>query len=921
MASQAIATVSQQSEFAATIRAGRRSLVLQSERDPIVLVQPKTVKHSHAAGRALLRVYAAVGASILCLFIGAIEDGWCDEGQQPAFVVGGIEGRIPQLYAIRERSDLVAQVAAEVTQSETKRKFEQTQKAIIHRLAQFAPGPQMDAGDAKAAGPSRSVPDREQQLALDRAQEWGRAEAFALTVLSKVRAQFDAARKGAEASPLTQPRAPTAETLTRELAILQSELDAARAISREAIQASEAGIEQTQALEQERQRADGLARELALVRTELEAARAQAVAVPETAPAAAAVAEQELKPHRDKTEALARDLAAAQAELEVARTAGSEAKQAIEDVSAQKQIVERELETQRNTTERLERELASARAEIDAARIAETGAKQAVADASAQKEFIERKLELQQDTAERLARDLASARAESDEARVAAWGAKQAIAEAVEQKHVIERELEQQRGTAERLVQDLAAVRAELETTRLADAEIAQAATAGAEQNQALERELKLQRDRADAVAGELTALRTELDEAREKLGRELAAARMQADERSTRLAAAYAEMQQLTETGRTSASEHKIALEAERDRADALTRELASVRDQLDSYARADVAKVPAVQIEQRQALEKELRQQRDEAGALAGELNRLRTELENAHGVARSVAQSLDAAKIEHEQALNAERDRAVTLDRELASVRMKADERSARLAAAYAEVLQITETSRISASEQKIALAAERDRADAFARELVSVRDQLDAGHRHLAALIAFPAPAAIDGLPEWVATSRSLIAEGRFQNPEQGSIERVGFDQELPPTSAERSTAHEGGPVLETNSAVASTPSVPARTSPRPVVNEQRLLARAIALLREADIGGARPVLEHAARRGSARAAFMLAETYDDRVLLSWRVRGITGDIAKAREFYELAQSAGIEDAKERIGRLQQLSVRSSPTQGR
>jgi TPR repeat protein len=88
-----------------------------------------------------------------------------------------------------------------------------------------------------------------------------------------------------------------------------------------------------------------------------------------------------------------------------------------------------------------------------------------------------------------------------------------------------------------------------------------------------------------------------------------------------------------------------------------------------------------------------------------------------------------------------------------------------------------------------------------------------------------------------------------------------------------------------------------------------------------LLREADISGARPLLEHAAQRGSARAAFMLAETYDDRVLLSWRVRGIAGDIAKARELYELAQSGGIEDAKERIKKLQQLSVRSSSTQGR
>ena len=56
------------------------------------------------------------------------------------------------------------------------------------------------------------------------------------------------------------------------------------------------------------------------------------------------------------------------------------------------------------------------------------------------------------------------------------------------------------------------------------------------------------------------------------------------------------------------------------------------------------------------------------------------------------------------------------------------------------------------------------------------------------------------------------------------------------------------------------------------------------------------------------RGSARAAFMLAETYDARVLQSWRARGIAGDPTKARELYERAQAGGIEDAKERIKAL-------------
>jgi hypothetical protein len=53
---------------------------------------------------------------------------------------------------------------------------------------------------------------------------------------------------------------------------------------------------------------------------------------------------------------------------------------------------------------------------------------------------------------------------------------------------------------------------------------------------------------------------------------------------------------------------------------------------------------------------------------------------------------------------------------------------------------------------------------------------------------------------------------------------------------------------------------------------------------------------------------ARAAFMLAETYDARVLQSWRAQGISGDPTKARELYERAEAGGIEDARDRIETL-------------
>ena len=101
---------------------------------------------------------------------------------------------------------------------------------------------------------------------------------------------------------------------------------------------------------------------------------------------------------------------------------------------------------------------------------------------------------------------------------------------------------------------------------------------------------------------------------------------------------------------------------------------------------------------------------------------------------------------------------------------------------------------------------------------------------------------------------------------------------------------------------------STSANAASRSPVNELNEQRLLARAKALLQQADISGARSLLEHAIEHGSARAAFMLAETYDARVLQSWGARGISGDPTKARELYQQAQAGGIEDAKERIAIL-------------
>ena len=86
-------------------------------------------------------------------------------------------------------------------------------------------------------------------------------------------------------------------------------------------------------------------------------------------------------------------------------------------------------------------------------------------------------------------------------------------------------------------------------------------------------------------------------------------------------------------------------------------------------------------------------------------------------------------------------------------------------------------------------------------------------------------------------------------------------------------------------------------------------EATLIARAESLIRQYNFVGARLLLAHALEKGSANAAFLMAQTYDWRILRSLRAYGVRGDAAMAREFYQQAATAGIEEAQERVEALQ------------
>jgi TPR repeat protein len=87
-----------------------------------------------------------------------------------------------------------------------------------------------------------------------------------------------------------------------------------------------------------------------------------------------------------------------------------------------------------------------------------------------------------------------------------------------------------------------------------------------------------------------------------------------------------------------------------------------------------------------------------------------------------------------------------------------------------------------------------------------------------------------------------------------------------------------------------------------------VAEDRLVTRADALLRTGDVSGARLLLERSMDAGNARAAFLLAETFDPHVLSKLGALGIRSDPNKARELYARALALGMRQAGERMQAL-------------
>ena len=371
---------------------------------------------------------------------------------------------------------------------------------------------------------------------------------------------------------------------------------------------------------------------------------------------------------------------------------------------------------------------------------------------------------------------------------------------------------------------------------------------------------------RSDGVAQELAIVRAEL---------------------ADRVAAEASARREVAQLARLLEVNEKIwagALDAERERSDGIARELATVRAELadhvtaEAAARMEVAQLAAQLEANKKESTTRLNAERERLDNAA--LVSVRAQLEDriaAEASARrelaQLAKRLEANEKEWTTRLNAERERSERSARDLATLRGEFANRISAEAAARMEVAQAANRLEATENEWTARLNAERERSEGIARDLATVREELA---RRIAVASA---PIADDIKTGSTTTDRPTNATA--PDPSKTTIGRAGKSMSAIGTSA---------------------------------VDEAKLVARAQFLIEQGDVAGARQFLERAVEGGSAQAAFLLAETYDWRILRALQVYGVRGDTKKALELYGLASRSGIDNAKERISALEGAETR-------
>jgi hypothetical protein len=239
------------------------------------------------------------------------------------------------------------------------------------------------------------------------------------------------------------------------------------------------------------------------------------------------------------------------------------------------------------------------------------------------------------------------------------------------------------------------------------------------------------------------------------------------------------------------------------------------------------------------------------------------------DGNGVRRDPSSPAETPEIrELRKALEDERERSRLLAREYSEQMDKlstVQASQARDAAAEAELRQV--------------LDRERERSQALEQEVASLTASAQE-HQARGAAAGTEASELRKALEDERERNQSLAREHAALTEKLASIQST---QSIPSPAQNGTTASRGG-------AQANSSPLDLRVSPS---NANPLVARAAALLRSGDIVAARLLLERAA--GDASAVFLLAQTFDPRVLASLGVIGVRGDARKAEELYARARA--------------------------
>ena len=322
---------------------------------------------------------------------------------------------------------------------------------------------------------------------------------------------------------------------------------------------------------------------------------------------------------------------------------------------------------------------------------------------------------------------------------------------------------------------------------------------------------------------------------------------------------------------------------DAERERADGIARDLATVREELagriaaEASARMDVDQLAKLLDANEKEWTTRLNSERERSDGIVRDLATVRAELAGriaAEASARmdvdQLAKLLDANGKEWTTRLNAERERSDGIARDLATVRAELADRITAEASARMDVAQLARLLAANEKEWTTRLNAERERSDGIARDLATVRAEL--ADRTIA-----------DASPRNDLTTNIKTGSAMTDRPRTVTVR-----------DPLRMTIDRGDNSISTIVASAA--------------DEAKLIARAQFLIRQGDVAGARRFLERAFEGGSARAAYLLAETYDWQILRAQQVYGARGDTQRALELYGVASQGGIDKAKERISAL-------------